>query len=90
MLARFAEPIHHGMRWSLCAREMCFRNELLRQFFLNGKTLPVERGQGVDQPIMQARTKSHPAGLYFLPCLRVLGGVAVGTGSMGGMCSRHC
>lgn len=34
---------------------MCFKNELLRQFFLNGKTLPVDRGQGVDQPIMQAR-----------------------------------
>lgn len=26
----WAEPRHHGMRWSMCAKEVCFKNELLR------------------------------------------------------------
>jgi hypothetical protein len=26
----YTEHQHHGVRWSLCAREMCFKNELLR------------------------------------------------------------
>lgn len=47
------EPSHHEVRWSLCAKEVCFKNELLRQFFLNGKVLPIERGGGIDQPVMK-------------------------------------
>lgn len=42
------------MRWSLCARELCYRNTLLAQFFQSGKTLPVERGAGLHQPVMRA------------------------------------
>ena len=30
-----------GMRWSICAKEVCFKNKLLQQFFANGK---VRRG----------------------------------------------
>ena len=26
----WTEPRHHGMRWSMCAKEVCFKNELLR------------------------------------------------------------
>jgi len=46
------EHLHKNVRWSLCAREICYRNPLLGQFFQSGKTLPIERGQGVGQPIM--------------------------------------
>jgi monolysocardiolipin acyltransferase len=42
-----------GNRWTLCAKEVCFTNELLRQFFANGKTLPIVRGGGVEQPVMR-------------------------------------
>ncbi len=42
-----------GNRWTLCAKEVCFRNELLRQFFANGKTLPIVRGDGVHQSVMR-------------------------------------
>ena len=40
------------MRWTLCAQEICHSVPLFRDFFLTGKTLPVARGQGVTQPIM--------------------------------------
>ncbi len=40
------EPWLNRVRWSLCAREVCFKNELLRQFFITGNTLPVKRGLG--------------------------------------------
>lgn len=46
------EHLHKNVRWSLCAREICYSNPLLGQFFQSGKTLPIERGQGVGQPIM--------------------------------------
>ena len=65
-----SEHRHHGMRWSLCAREICHTNVLFRyrwpfyistnhkqyscsQFFRSGKTLPIDRGAGLQQPIMQ-------------------------------------
>ncbi|MEW5309698.1 MAG: hypothetical protein WDW38_001563 [Sanguina aurantia] len=43
---------HNGMRYAMCAADVCFRNAFLRQFFLTGKTLPVKRGEGVDQPVL--------------------------------------
>lgn len=46
------EPWLNRVRWSLCAREVCFKNELLRQFFITGNTLPIKRGLGVHQPIV--------------------------------------
>ncbi|KIZ07883.1 Tafazzin [Monoraphidium neglectum] len=50
------------MRWTMCAREVCFKSELLRQFFLNGKALPVERGSGADQPVIGASARRLGAG----------------------------
>ncbi|CAL8463510.1 g3044 [Coccomyxa elongata] len=48
----YTESMHGGNRWSLCAKEICYRNAFLGQFFLSGKTLPIERGQGLQQPAM--------------------------------------
>ncbi|PSC70805.1 phosphate acyltransferase [Micractinium conductrix] len=49
----FSEHRHSGNRWSLCAKELCYCNPLLGAFFQSGKTLPIERGGGPDQPIMR-------------------------------------
>jgi len=47
------EHTHGKVRWSLCARELCYRNPLLGQFFQSGKTLPITRGEGPGQPVMR-------------------------------------
>ncbi|GFR45151.1 hypothetical protein Agub_g6534 [Astrephomene gubernaculifera] len=61
----WTEPITQNVRWSLCAREVCFKNEFLRQFFLNGKTLPVERGKaGVHQPIVSVAALALASGQW--------------------------
>jgi monolysocardiolipin acyltransferase len=50
----FATEAAHGrVRWALCARELCYANPFLAAFFASGKTLPVERGAGVGQPVMR-------------------------------------
>lgn len=49
-----SEHQHGRTRWSLCAREICYSNTLIGQFFRSGKTLPVERGSGLSQPVMRA------------------------------------
>lgn len=48
----FTEHVHERVRWSICAREMCYKSRLLGDFFKSGKTLPVERGKGLNQPVM--------------------------------------
>lgn len=53
-----------SVRWSLCAREICFKNTLLRHFFLNGQTLPIERGQGTGQPIMKTAASLVAGGAW--------------------------
>ncbi|KAG2498619.1 hypothetical protein HYH03_003367 [Edaphochlamys debaryana] len=58
------EPVVDKVRWSLCAKEVCFKNELLRHFFLNGNTLPVERGKGVHQPIVSVAALALAAGKW--------------------------
>lgn len=75
-----SEPQHHGMRWSMCAREVCFKNELLRQFFQNGKVLPITRGAGVEQPVMKtvAREVAQGGWLHVFPEGRIMM-----TGAMG-------
>ena len=53
----FAVGGGRAVRWSLCARDVCFsRGKLLSDFFLAGKTLPVERdsNRGVAQPATEA------------------------------------
>lgn len=42
----FTEHRHLGNRWSLCAKEICYRNPLLGAFFQSGKTLPIQVGSG--------------------------------------------
>lgn len=37
-----------------CAKEVCFKTEFLRQFFQSGKVMPIVRGGGIDQPVMQS------------------------------------
>ena len=50
----WSEPSHHGMRWSMCAKEVCFKTDFLRQFFQSGKVMPIIRGGGIDQPVMRS------------------------------------
>lgn len=47
------EHRHHGIRWALCAKEICYINHFLGQFFQSGKTLAIERGKGLNQPVMR-------------------------------------
>lgn len=42
------------LRYTLCATNHCFRNAVLAQLFRWGRVLPVERGEGIDQPHMRA------------------------------------
>ena len=51
------EDSHEKNRWTMCAKEFCFRSQVLGQYFQNGKVLPIERGQGLDQPAMKAVTQ---------------------------------
>jgi hypothetical protein len=37
----------------MCADSVCFKNDFLTAFFRCGKTFPVARGGGVDQPVME-------------------------------------
>ena len=48
----FTDHVHNRVRWSICAREMCYKHRLLGEFFRSGKTLPIERGKGPHQPVM--------------------------------------
>lgn len=42
-------------RWSVCSQEVCFsRGAMLSAFFGAGKTLPIKRGGGIDQPALGA------------------------------------
>lgn len=78
----FSEHRHHGVRWSLCAREMCYRNPLLAAFFQSGKTLPVDRGAGLDQLSMRGVGRAVGRGdwLHIFPEGRV-----VYTGTLGAL-----
>jgi len=76
----WTEHSHHGNRWSICAKEICYKNWLLGQFFSSGKTLPIERGAGIEQPVMQivAREVSKGGWLHIFP-----EGKVVRTGMLG-------
>mmetsp|Transcript_13334 Transcript_13334/g.23605 ORF Transcript_13334/g.23605 Transcript_13334/m.23605 type:complete len:278 (-) Transcript_13334:1282-2115(-) len=41
-----------NIRWAMCAKDVCFKNFFYKQFFLSGKTWPIERGKGVHQPVV--------------------------------------
>ncbi|GBG00037.1 phosphate acyltransferase [Raphidocelis subcapitata] len=65
----WTEHAHGKMRWTMCAHDVCFKNELLSQFFANGKTLPVERGSSVHQPVIgtAARLLARGGWLHVFP-----------------------
>lgn len=68
------EPAHGRVRWTLCANEICHPNKLLSDFFLAGKTLPIIRGGGLDQPVlrlMEERLRSSGDWLHVFPEGRV-------------------
>ncbi|KAK9837621.1 hypothetical protein WJX74_001596 [Apatococcus lobatus] len=60
----WSEGQHGGVRWSLCARDICFRGWFLSQFFLNGKVLPIDRGGGMQQPIMNVAARQVQRGKW--------------------------
>lgn len=51
-LSVFLSPEKPTLRWSLAAREICFSRPLHSLMFRLGKVLPIVRGEGVYQPIM--------------------------------------
>ena len=40
-------------RWSLCKHDICYKNEVLAAFFGAGQTLPIVRGEGVEQTALK-------------------------------------
>lgn len=40
------------LRWTLCAKDRCFRDPVSGSILSKGKVLPVERGRGIYQPLM--------------------------------------
>lgn len=74
-LRLFATESQHGrVRWTLCANDLCHQNRLLAQFFLSGKTLPIVRGAGREQPIlalMSQQLRTHGDWLHLFPEGRV-------------------
>jgi monolysocardiolipin acyltransferase len=45
------------LRWTLCATDRCFKNEFLAWAFPHGKVLPVVRGGGIEQPMMDVAAR---------------------------------
>lgn len=62
----FTEHRHAGNRWSLCAKEICYRNPLLGAFFQSGKTLPIEVGPALAGRLLASlrASDSRPPGLF--------------------------
>ncbi|CAG9466934.1 unnamed protein product [Pedinophyceae sp. YPF-701] len=58
----YTEHLHGLNRWTMCAKEICFKSSVLSTFFRNGKTLPVERGGGIMQPVIRIATERLAAG----------------------------
>jgi len=57
-LSFFLTEHDHGKnRWTMCAKEFCFKTKALGTYFQNGKVLPIERGKGMGQPTMGAMTE---------------------------------
>ena len=65
-----SEPSHGGVRWTLCANDICHQSRLMSDFFRAGKTLPIVRGGGPEQPILQLmveRLRTHGDWLHIFP-----------------------
>ena len=56
-------------RWSLCAKEYCFKSAALASFFGAGKVMPIERGAGINQRMLHEFAKKATAGgwLHIFP-----------------------
>ena len=70
----FTESRHGLIRWTLCANDMCHLNKLLCNFFLSGKTLPIVRGAGTHQPVLDLvarQLRDHGDWLHVFPEGRV-------------------
>jgi 1-acyl-sn-glycerol-3-phosphate acyltransferase len=68
------ESTHRGVRWTLCANDICHQSKLMSDFFRAGKTLPIVRGGGAEQPIlrlMAERLREHGDWLHVFPEGRV-------------------
>ena len=50
------------LRWTLCARDRCYKYAALTPLFRAFKTIPVDRGEGLFQPGMQAAVQRLDAG----------------------------
>jgi monolysocardiolipin acyltransferase len=64
------ESSHERVRWTLCANDICHQSRLLSDFFRAGKTLPIVRGGGPEQPILQLmaeRLRTHGDWLHVFP-----------------------
>lgn len=42
----------HLVRWTMCATDRCFKNPFAGAILRKGKVMPIERGRGVKQPLM--------------------------------------
>lgn len=51
-LSSFFHPNKKSFRWSLGAREVCHSKPIHAIFFRLGHVLPIDRGHGIYQPIM--------------------------------------
>ena len=52
----------HRLRWTLCARDRCFTNPFVGAILSAGRVLPVDRGGGAGQPLMDAVVGKLDAG----------------------------
>ncbi|KAJ8609561.1 hypothetical protein CTAYLR_006044 [Chrysophaeum taylorii] len=70
-------------RWAACSQEVCFsRGAIVSAFFGAGKTLPIKRGGGVDQPALATLADKLARGqwVHMFPEGHVYQGSTVGRG----------
>ena len=63
-MSKFTKIDNKEFRWSLAAREICFSKPLHSMFFRMGKVVPVVRGNGVYQPIMNQMLEELNTGAW--------------------------
>ena len=54
------EHHHEKTRWTMCAREFCFKSSALSTYFQNGKVLPIDRGKVAESPVHRRRKAKGP------------------------------
>ena len=89
------EPSHGGVRWTICTAEICAASPLVHMFFAAGKTVPINRGGGLDQAVLRTMAERVGKGdwLHVFPEGKVsktpqeLGRLKWGLGKM--LCDVH-